>query len=120
MPREWTEKFECFIAHAVFEHLERPWIAAREIARILKPGGLFWISTHQTFPLHDYPGDFFRFSRDALRVIFEDAGLVVDLAEYDERCFIVASKTAVEPSYLTTWNETFPSFLLVSAIGHKP
>jgi 2-polyprenyl-3-methyl-5-hydroxy-6-metoxy-1,4-benzoquinol methylase len=44
--------FDALVAVAVFEHLERPWIAAKEVARVLKPGGFAYVSTHQTFPLH--------------------------------------------------------------------
>ena len=120
LPEDWTNAFDGFIASAVFEHLERPWIAAQEVARVLRPGGLFLVSTHQSFPLHGYPSDFFRFSREALQLIFEDAGLTVSAADYQHRCAIVPPAGLVAQGHLAGWNETFPSFILVEATGFKP
>ena len=119
LPAEWSNRFDCFIANAVFEHLERPWVAAREVARSLAPGGLFLVVTHQCFPLHGYPQDFFRFSREALRLIFEDAGLVVEAADYQHRCTIVPPESVVPLAGLDAWNATFPSYILVGATGRK-
>jgi SAM-dependent methyltransferase len=78
LPQDWARRFDALVAVAVFEHLERPWIAAKEVARVLKPAGWCYISTHQTFPLHGYPSDFFRFSKEALALIFCDADLHVE------------------------------------------
>ncbi|ATQ68097.1 MULTISPECIES: class I SAM-dependent methyltransferase [Methylosinus] len=119
LPAHWSGTFDCVLANAVFEHLERPWIAAREIARVLAPGGLFLVSTHQSFPLHAYPSDFFRFSREALRLIFEDAGLVVDAADYKHRCAILPPAAVMPSRQVGAWNATFPSFILVQAAGHR-
>jgi hypothetical protein len=41
------------------------------------PGGICYIETHQTFPFHRYPQDYFQFSKEALTLIFADAGLEV-------------------------------------------
>jgi SAM-dependent methyltransferase len=119
LPEDWTGTFDAFIAFAVFEHLERPWIAAKEVARILKPGGRFLVSTHQCFPIHGYPSDFFRFSKDALRLIFEDAGLIVDVSEYAHRAAIVAPDVLIPDGWQQNWNDTFPSYILVEAAGRK-
>ena len=34
------ESFDLVLSSEVFEHINRPWLAAAEIARILRPGGL--------------------------------------------------------------------------------
>jgi SAM-dependent methyltransferase len=120
LPPQWSERFDCFFADAVFEHLQRPWIAAREVARILAPGGLFFVRTVQTFPIHGHPGDFFRFTREALRLIFEDAGLVVDYAEYNGRSLIIPPAEVLPYSLVNQWNADSASFILVDAFGHKP
>jgi SAM-dependent methyltransferase len=120
LPADWNGRFDCFIANAVFEHLERPWIAAKEVARILKPGGIFLVGTHQCYPIHSFPSDYFRFSRDALRLIFEDAGLVVDVADYRERCVVVPPPHLVPRKMVDAWNGQDPAFVLVGAYGHKP
>lgn len=119
LPEDWTGKFDCFLADAVFEHLERPWIAAKEVERVLSPGGTFLVSTHQCFPIHGHPSDFFRFSKEALRLIFEDAGLTVDASEYSEQCLIVPPEHIVPYGMLDSWNREFPSYVLVRATGRK-
>jgi len=120
LPSDWTGRFDCFIANAVFEHLERPWIAAMEVARVLAPGGIFLVKTHQCFPIHGYPSDFFRFSDSAMRLIFEDAGLVVEACGYDHRCMIIPPEQIVPDSMVFAWNKEFPSYIHVGATGHKP
>src|ERR1700733_1278747 len=37
LPPDWSDRYDACIANAVFEHLERPWIAAKEVARVLAP-----------------------------------------------------------------------------------
>jgi SAM-dependent methyltransferase len=69
------DQFDCILGCSVFEHLARPWIAAKEIALALKPGGRVYVQTHFAYPLHGYPHDYFRFTREALELLFDDAGL---------------------------------------------
>ncbi len=59
------ESADAVISTATFEHLLMPWKAVVEVNRILKPGGLACIISHQTLGLHDMPWDFWRFSADA-------------------------------------------------------
>jgi SAM-dependent methyltransferase len=119
LPQEWAQSFDALVSVSVFEHLERPWIAAREIARVLKPGGFCYVSTHQTFPLHGYPSDFFRFSKEALRLIFEDAGLQVIEVGYQSRTKIWVPDEVVPLDYQETWNATFPSYMAVNLFAEK-
>ena len=120
LPEDWTARFECVIADAVFEHLERPWIAAREVARVLAPGASFLVVTHQCYPIHGHPNDFFRFSKEALRLIFEDAGLIVDAAEYSDQCLVVPPERIVPYEMLESWNREFRSYALVKVVGRHP
>ncbi|MCX7382180.1 MAG: class I SAM-dependent methyltransferase [Alphaproteobacteria bacterium] len=64
------ESFDFALCIAVFEHLAMPWKVAVEMARVLKPGGLALIFTHQTIGMHDLPWDFFRFSDSAWSGLF--------------------------------------------------
>lgn len=67
---------DAVIACSVFEHVQRPWIGAAEIGKVLRPGGQVFIQTHFAFPIHGYPSDYWRYTRDALETIFgADAGL---------------------------------------------
>lgn len=58
-------------AAAVFEHLARPWLAAREILRVLRPGGIVFADCNFVFPYHGYPALYFNASADGMRVWFE-------------------------------------------------
>ncbi len=66
----------------------------------------------------NYPSDFFRFSREALRLIFEDAGLEVEVSDYRDRCMILAP-AMVETGSFHLWNALFPSYIQVLATGRK-
>jgi hypothetical protein len=65
--------FGAVFSLSVLEHLAMPWVVAAEINRVLAPGGLTFHHTPQAWPLHDQPWDFWRFSTDALQVLFSPA-----------------------------------------------
>lgn len=120
LPTEWTSRFDAFISGAVFEHLERPWVAAKEVARVLAPGGVCYVATHQTFPLHGYPQDFWRFSTEALSLIFRDAGLEVLAVAYKHRTKIVLPPELLGCDQIEPWNAQFPSWAIVHLAARKP
>lgn len=84
------ESFDGVISVSVFEHVQRPWIAAKEIFAILKPGGRSFVYTHFAFPLHGYPCDYWRFTREALETIFVDAGCTIVGSDYENPARIVS------------------------------
>jgi len=119
LPGDWTDRYDAVVASAVFEHLARPWIAAKEVARVLAPGGVCYAATHQTFPLHGYPQDFWRFSTEALALIFTDAGLeVIDVA-YKHRTKITLPADLMAPQQVDQWNADFPSWAIVHVVARK-
>jgi SAM-dependent methyltransferase len=63
--------FDGVISIAVLEHVRDPFRCAREIARVLKPGG--WLKCCVPFlqPLHGYPHHYFNMTHEGLRVLFE-------------------------------------------------
>lgn len=65
-----TAVFDAVFSNAVLEHLPRPWIAAREMERVLKPGGIVSVNVPFLNVFHDV-NDYFRFTADGLRELFE-------------------------------------------------
>jgi hypothetical protein len=80
---------------AVLEHLAAPWIAAAEISRALTVGGETLHVTHQTWPLHETPNDFFRMSDQALRSLFSP-----DLGFEVIACGMAYPVTIIPPTYI--------------------
>jgi ubiquinone/menaquinone biosynthesis C-methylase UbiE len=67
------EKFDIIYSSAVFEHFAMPWIVAKEIAKLLKNGGIIFVETHFSFSSHERPWHFFQYSDMALKVLFSPA-----------------------------------------------
>ena len=53
------------------EHVERPYVALSEIHRVLHPNGIAVVSTVLNYTLHNYPGDYWRFSPEGLKLIMK-------------------------------------------------
>jgi SAM-dependent methyltransferase len=65
------------LMNEVLEHLERPAVALAEAHRLLRPGGHLILDTPFSWPVHEPPRDFFRYSPYGLRFLLEDAGFEV-------------------------------------------
>lgn len=53
------------------EHVEFPRKAIKEVHRILKPHGIFIMSSVMKFPIHDYPHDYWRFTPEAFKSLIK-------------------------------------------------
>jgi SAM-dependent methyltransferase len=92
--------FEVVVCTEVLEHDRRPWRTIAEAARVLRSGGAFLCTARGydergCFPIHEYPGDLWRFSLEGARVLAGDAGLsVVELVADPQCCgfFLLARK----------------------------
>jgi SAM-dependent methyltransferase len=106
------EQFDIIISCSTFEHFKYPHLAAHEVMKALKIGGILFIQTHQTFPLHGYPYDYFRFSREALAGLFgTQMGFHVNVTDYE---FPARVLTFREPMISQS-----PAFLNVRLYGEK-
>ena len=95
---------DAVIACSVFEHIRKPWIAAQEISKVLRRGGWAFVQTHQTFPIHAYPYDYWRFSREAMETLFSaECGFCNQVSWYDFPASILSARvpsSVVHPAFL--------------------
>lgn len=110
------KQFDAIFSIATFEHLIMPWVVVNEMNKVLNPGGLVFICTHQTFPLHDEPWDFWRYSTHTWHGLFNYyTGFEIVDAEMGESTILV-------PQNLTniTWKiENSQGFLGSAVIAKK-
>ena len=67
--------FDACVSDQVLEHVEgNPFDAVRETFRVVKPGGFVVHATCLLNPVHREPGDFWRFTPDALALLCRSAG----------------------------------------------
>jgi SAM-dependent methyltransferase len=66
-------QFDIVFSHQVLEHIPKPWRAASELVRVLKPGGIGLHTTCAFNPLHGPPdfNDYYRFFPNGLAELFE-------------------------------------------------
>jgi SAM-dependent methyltransferase len=68
----------------VLEHVRNPHRALQEIARVLRPGGYAFVTTHGVWPFHPHPTDYWRWTQQGFEALFQDVdGLeLVELAPH--------------------------------------
>jgi SAM-dependent methyltransferase len=59
------------VSISVLEHVRYPQKVVQEIFRILKPGGMLYVSVPFIFPYHADPDDFYRFSHRGITILCE-------------------------------------------------
>jgi SAM-dependent methyltransferase len=103
---------DAVISCSVFEHIRRPWLAAAEIAKVLKPGGIVLAQTHNCFPIHAYPYDYWRFTREALETLFSnEVGFTDQKSWYEFPAAIVSVRVPLTAS--------LENFLNVSIVAQR-
>ena len=66
------DSFDAVLSYAVLEHVKQPFLAASEISRVLKPGGVLRVIVPFLQPLHGFPSHFFNMTHFGLATLFED------------------------------------------------
>lgn len=64
--------FDLVLCTQVLEHARDPAQALREIARVLRPGGHTFVTTHGIWPFHPYPVDLWRWTQQGLDSLVAD------------------------------------------------
>jgi len=63
---------DAVLSESLLEHVSNPADVAREMARVLKPGGIVYASVPFLTPFHASPDDYTRWTRSGLRTLFPD------------------------------------------------
>ncbi len=120
------EKFDLIIAEQVLEHVLRPDLAAVHVHQMLRPGGVFVVSTPFLLKIHGHPSDLYRWTEHGMRLLLETAGFsVIGTGSWGNRECLLADLspgmqwTSYNPSIHTLNNE--PQFpIVIWAFGSKP
>jgi SAM-dependent methyltransferase len=63
----------------VLEHVHKPGEMLQEMRRVLKPGGVLFLTVPFSWPMHELPYDYHRFTPVALRAYLEEASFDVQV-----------------------------------------
>jgi SAM-dependent methyltransferase len=84
--QEHRGSFDVVYSNNVFEHLRRPWVAARHVVDLLRPGGICITIAPFAIRYHAVPDDYFRYTHRGITALFVDQGDVEELVSgYDVR-----------------------------------
>lgn len=64
-------EFEVVLCTEVLEHTPNPQQLINELYRVTRPGGTVLLTTRFVYPIHDAPGDYWRFTEYGLRLLFK-------------------------------------------------
>lgn len=70
-------RYDSVVSLEVLEHVPRPDLAAAELFRVLKPGGVLVCSVPHLSRLHEEPHDYHRFTTYGLRHLLERCGFEI-------------------------------------------
>lgn len=98
------DHFDAVMSFAVFEHLLMPWKAVLEMNKVLKPGAIGLILAPQTWPLHEEPWDYFRFSRHAWKGLLNPATGFEIIAAADGGTTFVVPASLTRGSAFGEWH----------------
>ncbi len=102
--------FDVVFSMSTFEHLAMPWKVVVEINKVLQAGGTCFATTHQAWPIHEAPWDFWRFSEYSWPCLFNaytgfevvEAAMGEPASAVAKVCHPVVHGLAEQPLYLAS------------------
>ena len=77
-----NQEFDIVVSSSTFEHDEMFWLTFNEMERVLSKGGYMYINTPNRGNYHGYPGDCWRFMKDAYKALETWNGKVELIEQY--------------------------------------
>lgn len=110
------QSLDAAVSISAFEHFAMPWKVVIELNRVLRKDARVLVASHQTFPLHEEPEDYWRFSSASWRSLFNhDTGFELEAVAQGEPASIVAHM----PHEVTLGLELQPAFIGCAAVARK-
>lgn len=80
--------FNAVVCVEVFEHDELFWVTTKEMGRVLKSGGVLFLTARGNgFPEHGFPNDYWRFMPESFKTLLQLAGCnPVDVRPDPQEC----------------------------------
>jgi len=66
------KKYGLGLCMDLLEHCDKPWLVAKTIINSLQPGAYLFVTAPFVWELHGYPHDYFRYTSDGLRSLFDE------------------------------------------------
>ena len=70
-----TGVFDLAVSQETVEHVDDPFLAVREIVRVVRPGGKIYLQVPFVIGYHPGPQDYWRFTRQGVAVLLRQAGI---------------------------------------------
>lgn len=64
-------KYNTIVCCETLEHVNKPWVAAENIFKLMSPGALLFVSVPFKHGFHAYPNDYYRYTPSGLKVLFD-------------------------------------------------
>lgn len=90
------ERFGFILCSHVLEHTKKPWVAAGNIMRLLKPSGHCFIAVPWVQAYHGFPHDYWRISFHGLAELFPDVEILDAYYSASGTGFDIAYKVLVD------------------------
>jgi SAM-dependent methyltransferase len=90
-PQIASHTYDVIVCTQVLEHIANPFKAASELHRILKPGGKLLLTVPAAYEYHADPHDYWRYTPDSLRLLFDPLFTEVTLHTYGNPLIVVAA-----------------------------
>jgi hypothetical protein len=76
---KYKDFFKGIYSNNVFEHIKKPWIAAENIFKMTKKGGIIITIVPFSQRYHESPGDYFKYTHTGMTSLFESCGEILVL-----------------------------------------
>jgi len=77
-----SDSYDVVLSGQVIEHVRKPWVWMRELARVCKAGGVVITINPVSWPYHEAPIDCWRAFPEGVRALYEEAALEVLVSEW--------------------------------------